>query len=93
AAALSTLGSSATLTWQPPALNTDGTPLTDLSAFKVYWGTTQGTYPYSAQISNVAARTHTVTGLQTGQWYFVVTALNSKGVESPKSNVWTKTVP
>jgi hypothetical protein len=93
AAALSTAGSSATLTWQPPALNMDGTPLTDLAAFKVYWGTTQGTYPYSAHIANVAARTHTVTGLNTGKWYFVVTALNSKGVESPQSNVWSKTVP
>jgi hypothetical protein len=93
AAALSQAGSSATLTWQPPASNMDGTPLTDLGSFKVYWGTTQGTYPYSTQIANVAARTHTVTGLATGTWYFVVTALNSQGVESPRSNVWSKTVP
>ena len=93
AAALSTLGSSATLTWQPPGLNVDGTPLTDLTSFKVYWGPTQGSYPYSMQIANAAARTQTVTGLATGTWFFVVTALNSKGVESPRSNVWSKTVP
>jgi hypothetical protein len=93
AAALSTVGSSATLTWQPPTMNMDGTPLTNLSAFKIYWGTTQGSYPYSTKIANVGARSHTVPGLTTGKWYFVVTALNADGIESPRSNVWSKTVP
>ncbi len=84
---------SATLTWQPPTLNSDGSPLSDLSAFKVYWGTALGSYPQSTKVSNAAARTHTVTGLAKGTWYFVVTALNAQGVESPYSNVWSKTVP
>ena len=84
---------SAILTWQPPLSNIDGTPLVDLAAFKVYWGTTPGTYTRSAQISSAAAGTHTVTGLATGTWYFVVTALNARGDESAYSNVWSKTVP
>jgi hypothetical protein len=84
---------SAILTWQPPALNIDGSPITDLAAYKVYWGTTQGTYPQSTQIANVAAGSHTVTGLARGTWYFVVTALNAQGAESSYSNVWSKTVP
>jgi hypothetical protein len=92
-AATTTTTSSATLTWQPPTLNTDGSPLTDLAAFKVYWGTTQGSYTRSQQVANAAARSYTVTGLATGTWYFVVTALSSQGVESPYSNVWTKTIP
>ena len=83
---------SAILTWQPPALNTDGSTITDLAAFKVYWGTTQGSYSQSTKISSATARTHTVTGLAKGTWYFVVTALNSQGTESPYSNVWSKTV-
>ena len=93
AAALSQSGASAQLTWQPPAANSDGSPLTDLSAFKVYWGTTEGKYTHSTRISNAAARAHTVTGLASGKWYFVVTALNSAGLESPQSNVWSKTIP
>jgi hypothetical protein len=84
---------SAILTWQPPAMNTDGSTLTDLSAFKIYWGTTKGSYSQSTKISNAAARTYTVAGLTKGTWYFVVTALNAQGVESPYSNVWSKTVP
>jgi len=75
------------------ALNEDGSALADLAAFKLYWGTTPGTYSQSTKISNAAARTYTVSGLTKGTWYFVVTALNSKGVESPYSNVWSKTVP
>jgi hypothetical protein len=93
AAALSQAGASTTLTWQPPSSNLDGSALTNLAGFKVYWGTTQGTYPYSAHIANSATRTHTVTGLGTGTWYFVVTALNANGIESPHSSVWRKTVP
>jgi hypothetical protein len=84
---------SAILTWQPPALNSDGTPLTDLAAFKVYWGATEGTYSQSTKISNATARTYTVSGLTKGTWYFVVTALNAQGLESPYSNVWSKTIP
>jgi fibronectin type III domain protein len=93
AAALSQAASSTILSWAAPALNSDGSPLTNLAAFKVYWGTTQGTYSQSTKISSATARTYTVNGLTTGKWYFVVTALNSNGDESPYSNVWSKTVP
>ena len=93
AAALSQAAVSTILTWAAPALNSDGSPLTDLAAFKVYWGTTQGTYSQSAKLASAAARTYTVNGLTSGKWYFVVTALNSNGDESPYSNVWSKTVP
>lgn len=93
AAAVSQAASSAVLTWVAPALNGDGSPLMDLAAFKVYWGTTPGSYAQSTKISNAAIRKYTVGGLTTGKWYFVVTALNANGDESPYSNVWSKTVP
>lgn len=34
-----TFADSAVLTWTAPTLNCDGTPLTNLASFKVYWGT------------------------------------------------------
>jgi hypothetical protein len=83
----------ATLSWQAPGANMDGSTLTDLTGYRVHWGTTPGTYSRSTQLLNAASRTHTVTGLARGTWYFVVTALNSQGVESSYSNVWSKTVP
>jgi ABC-type glycerol-3-phosphate transport system substrate-binding protein len=33
---------SATLTWDAPTTNVDGTPLTDLAGYKVYYGTSLG---------------------------------------------------
>jgi hypothetical protein len=93
AAALSQSTVSTTLTWAPPGLNVDGSYLTNLAGFRVYWGKTLGAYPNSAHISSSTVRTHTVSGLGTGTWYFVVTALNANGVESKYSGVWSKTVP
>ena len=34
---------SATLSWTPPTTNTDGSSLTNLAGYKVYWGPSQGT--------------------------------------------------
>ncbi len=35
---------SATLTWDAPTTNVDGTPLTDLAVYKIYYGTALGNY-------------------------------------------------
>ncbi|MEM4308888.1 MAG: NosD domain-containing protein [Thermoplasmata archaeon] len=68
-----------TLTWQQPS-NDGGSPIT---AYKVYWGTTSGSYTNSQNVGNVL--TYTVTGLTNGQtYYFAVSAINSVG-EGPKS--------
>ena len=84
---------SATLTWQAPSSNVDGTSLTDLTGYRVGWGNAPGNYSQASPLLSAASRTHTVTGLARGTWYFVVTALNSDGVESTYSNVWSKTIP
>jgi hypothetical protein len=83
----------AKLTWTPPTKNTDGTSLTDLTGFKVYWGKTKGSYTNSARINNLLATNYTVSGLTSGTWYFVVTAVNVAQSESSFSNVASKTVP
>ena len=43
---------SATLSWAAPTKNEDGTALTDLAGYKLYWGTTPGSYPNSVTINN-----------------------------------------
>ena len=87
----STTGS-ATLTWTPPTRNTDGSTLTDLFAFKVYWGTSSGTYSNQIVINNPLAATWTINNLAVGRWYFAVTALNIDGIESVKSTEASKLV-
>ena len=83
---------SATLTWNPPTQNTDGTGLTNLAGYRVYWGTSQGNYPNSVTISNPGLATYVVDQLTPARWYFVVTAYSSTGVESSASNVASKQV-
>jgi hypothetical protein len=84
---------SATLSWTPPTTNTDGSPLTNLAAYRVHWGTTSGTYTSSVRIDNPGLASYVVEGLAPGTYYFVVTALNSAGAESQFSNVASKTIP
>jgi hypothetical protein len=83
---------SATLTWTPPTTNTDGSALNNLAGYKVYWGTSLGSYVNSATIANPGIATYVVDQLTPAQWYFVVTAYSSTGVESTFSNVASKQV-
>jgi hypothetical protein len=83
--------SSATLSWTPPTQNSDGSALTNLAGYKVYWGTTQGSYSNAELVGNNVT-SHMVSNLTPATWYFVVTARNTQGVESAYSNVAQKTV-
>ena len=65
---------SATLSWNPPTTNTDGSPLTNLAGYKVYWGTTPGNYSSSATIMNPGIATYVVESLTPNTYYFAVTA-------------------
>jgi hypothetical protein len=83
---------SATLTWLPPTTNTDGSPLTNLAGFKVYWGTTSGNYSSSTTIMNPGLTRYVVENLTPNTYYFAVKAVNSAGIESVFSNTASKTI-
>jgi hypothetical protein len=81
---------SATLSWNPPTTNTDGTHLTDLAGFKIYYGTSSGNY---TQVVNAGyVTTYTVNNLNSGTYYFVATAYDTSGNESGYSNQVSKTI-
>ncbi len=84
---------SVTLDWTAPTENEDGTPLTDLAGYKIYWGTSPGDYPNSATIDNPSVTTYVVENLAPGTYEFVATSVNSAGVESRYSGIATRTVP
>jgi hypothetical protein len=89
---VATATGSATLTWTPPTQNTDGTALNNLAGYKVYWGTSAGSYTKSVTVNNPGLATYVVDQLTPATWYFAVTAVNSAGVESAFSNVASKQV-
>jgi hypothetical protein len=84
---------SATLSWTPPTQNTDGSALTNLRGYKIYWGRSSGSYTSSVTLSTPGLATFVVEGLTSGRWYFAAAAVNSSGVESPLSNEASKTIP
>lgn len=76
-----------TLTWSPPTKNDDGSPLTDLAGFHVYYGTSPSMS--NNQVKDVKGATTTQTvlgpGLAPGTWYVVMDAYNANGALSTKA--------
>ncbi len=81
-----------TLNWTPPTQNTDGSVLTDLAGFKIYYGTSPDNYPNQITINNPGITTYLVDNLTPNTWYFVSTSFNSSGMESNLSNIATRTI-
>jgi hypothetical protein len=80
------------LSWQPPTTNTDGTALTDLAGYRVYYGTSPTTRTKIANVASPGVASHLIENLGTGTWYFTVTAYNTSGLESEDSPMASKTV-
>lgn len=76
--------SSVTLQWDAPTTNADGTPLTDLAGYKLYYGPSSGNYIKNIDVGNVT--TYKASALPDGSYYFVVTAYDTGGNESDYSN-------
>lgn len=84
------------LYWDAPTTNVDGSPLTDLAGYKIYWSTTSGGYTdaNSKDVGNVLTiSTQNVTGSSTTVYYFVATAYDTAGNESDFSNEVSNTIP
>jgi len=82
----------ATLAWVAPTLNVDGTPITALSGYHIYYGTSPSALTQSATVSDATATTYTVSGLASGTWYFAVAADAVDGTESTQTAPVTKTI-
>jgi len=79
-----------TLAWDPPTNNTDGTPLTDLAGYKIYYGTASLTYSNIVNVGLVT--TAAVVNLPTGlTYFFAATCYDTSSNESDFSAelVWT----
>jgi len=84
---------SVTLSWTPPTQNTDGSQLNDLWGYRIYYGTSPGSYPNTIRLDDSAGlSSYVVEDLAPGTYYFVSTAVNDSMVESDRSNMAQKTV-
>jgi len=81
----------ATLNWAPPTQNMDGSPITNLSGYKVMYGSSPGQYSQTLSLPVATMTSVVIEGLEAGStWYFTVKAVNASGVESDFSNVVSK---
>jgi hypothetical protein len=82
---------SATISWSAPTEREDGTPLTGLSTYRIYYSRNASQLD---QVQNVSSgvTSYLIQNLEQGTWYFAVSAIDSQGIESQKSVVVSKTI-
>jgi hypothetical protein len=73
---------SVTLSWAPPTENTDGSPLQNLSGYKIHYGNASGDYSTTVPVSNPGITRYVIEGLGSGTYFFAITALSANGAES-----------
>ncbi len=79
----------ATLSWTPPTQNIDGSPLTDLDHYVLKFGNSKTTMDNPVKIGK-AIKKHIFTNLKNKTYYFVIFAINAKGISSGPSNIVSK---
>jgi hypothetical protein len=72
----------ATLSWTAPSVNTNGTALTDLAGYYIYYGTSASSLTNVVQIATTALTTYTLDNLQSATWYFALKSYTTAGTES-----------
>jgi hypothetical protein len=82
----------ATLSWEAPTTNTNGTSLTDLAGYRIYYGTSPEQLSHALKIGTIGLQTYVIDDLEPGTWYFAVMAVAANGAESKLSNVVVKTI-
>jgi hypothetical protein len=83
---------SASLSWVAPTENTDGSPITGLAGYHIYYGTSEGAMTTTVTVASPTETTYVVNGLAPGTYYFEIVAYNSSGVDSSDSNTASKTI-
>lgn len=83
---------SATLAWQPPTQNTDGSALTNLKGYKIHYGTAPGSYEQTVTLDNAGVSSYVIENLAPGTYFFAISALSTNGAESDLSPEASKSI-
>ena len=82
----------ATLSWEAPTTDTTGGALTNLSGYRIYYGTDKSDLTQTVSVDTVGMQTYVIDNLGSGTWYFAIKAITNTGVESALSDVVSKTI-
>jgi Putative Ig domain/Fibronectin type III domain len=81
----------ATVSWHPPTANTNGSAISNLAGFTVYYGTSQSNYQ-SVKVANPKLTSYTIDNLSPGTYYFSVSAYNTTGATSAYGPIASKAI-
>ena len=79
--------SAVTIAWTPPTENTNGSVLTNLAGYHLYYGNSESNLSEVVDITNPGLASYVVSDLSSGTWYFALTSVNAVGEESVRSAV------
>lgn len=82
----------ATLSWMPPTENADGSPLTDLAGYRIYYGRNSNLLDQTVNLDNPGLTRYVIDNLSPANWYFSMTSVNARGAESDRSATASKTI-
>jgi hypothetical protein len=76
-----------TLSWIAPFENVDGTQLTDLAGYRIYYGLEMGVYTEVIDVPDPTTLSYTIDNLPPNLYYVVATSYDVGNTESAYSNV------
>jgi hypothetical protein len=82
----------ATLSWVAPDQNTDGSALTNLAGYRIYYGAAADALTKVIELPTVGITAYVIDNLTAGTYYFSIRAYTSAGIESALSNVVSDTI-
>ncbi len=87
-----TTSGSVELNWDAPSTNADGTALTDLAGYTIYYGTNQNDLNQIININTAGVTTYVIDNLAAATYYFSMTAKDNSNNESIQSNLASKVI-
>lgn len=81
-----------TLSWAAPTENTDGSALTNLAGYDIYYGANASSMDQKISIATVGMQSYVISDLPSGTWYFRIVAVNALGLQSAPSSTVSTTI-
>jgi hypothetical protein len=81
-----------TVSWDPPTANIDGTAVTNLAGFRVYYGQSPDRLTSRLDVANPGVTAVVVEDLSPTTWYFAVAAYTRENVEGERSDVVSRSL-
>lgn len=87
-----TSGGRATVSWAAPTQNADGSALTNLAGYLVFYGQSGADLVQVRTVNGVGTTSLVIDNLASGTWYFQMSAFNADNIESSRTPVVSRTI-